>query len=152
MNIYDRNEKDQIVDLKQSGKSLFDSLKVKTLIDGTSSKITAVQNSLKNGTFINTDTANFDDCLGWLENHSDDVKEYSKTVIIKEKIDRCGESLKQSDYFSLQGNAPKIRLTICFVDNDNKILANEKFMVIICNGIDQTLTKYFGDNNMVILR
>jgi hypothetical protein len=152
MNLYERNEKDQIVDLKQSGKSLFDSLKVRSFIDGTSSKITAVQNSLKNGTFVNIDTAKFDDCLGWLEEHSDNVKEYSKAVIIRENIDSCGESLNISDYFSIQGTAPKIRLTICFADNENKVLTNEKFMVIICNEIDQTLTKYFGDNNMVILR
>ena len=152
MNIYERNEKDQIVDLKQSGKSLFDSLKVRSFIDGTSSKITAVQNSLKNGTFVNTDTAKFDDCLGWLEEHSDDMKKYSKVVIIREDIDSCGEILNISDYFSIQGTAPKIRLTICFADNENKVLTNEKFMVIICNEIDQTLTKYFGDNNIVILR
>lgn len=152
MNIYERNEKDQIVDLKQSGKSLFDSLKVRSFIDGTSSKITAVQNSLKNGTFVNTDTAKFDDCLGWLEKHSDDMKKYSKVVIIRENIDSCGESLNISDYFSIQGTTPKIRLTICFADNENKVLTNEKFMVIICNEIDQRLLEYFGDNNVVILR
>ncbi len=171
----EKNEKQRIENLEFSGSKLIESLghKVHDFFDYASLAVLGIKNDLKNGTFRNEKIGKFEDCLEWLKEHADEEHpdgEQRKAVILREdvqdkiqiistmpnifdclSIDITGKGKREKILQNANIGKTRIRLTVSFIGEDGKLGENEKFLVIVCDEIDQTLADYFGTNNMIVL-
>ena len=131
-----RSESEIMKDLNESGKQFLNILgdRLKNVVNLAGDAITKMHKDFKNGTFRTVVLARFDDCLEWVQERTENNDVQQKAIIMKENIDE-----------------QHCRIVVCFADEDGTPIQDGEFLCVTCSELDETLTEYFGDRDLIVL-